>query len=474
MLDQSFSAKNFEIIFNLSNRKGQIKLSDMPDAYQKIVDKLKEAKKQRLEIIKKKRSNWTEDDTQSYNFLTDEINELQEKKQKCLCEYLTEIAKKINSAQFQLQLEKHEDTDTGKDVYHIKDDDSKNAYYTIKQLQYNIQRTFKVQQANRHAILTNIKILLNTKLPLYIIRSDISEFYESIPQKRLLECISDNTLLSSRSVSYINGILNAYDIATKQAFDKGKGIPRGVAISPLLSEIYMRDVDSKIMERQEVIFYARYVDDIFIVLTSLNGEETLDRYYNNLKQLFREHELTLHEIGDKCKLIDLFPEGKNTIESLTYLGYKLSINKTGRDIITTFSLSDNKKQKIKDRIDSIFSHFEKQSKYNVKQARKFLFDALKYIAGNNRLKGAKAGIKIGVYYNNDLLDSIEELDALTTYLHDKDINPSQDKFKTKEERDNYIKHIKKAIHKINLKDNWLNKKMYSLTSDTIIEIQNIL
>lgn len=36
MLDQSFSAKNLEIIFNLSNRKGQIKLSDMPDEYQML------------------------------------------------------------------------------------------------------------------------------------------------------------------------------------------------------------------------------------------------------------------------------------------------------------------------------------------------------------------------------------------------------------------------------------------------------
>lgn len=473
MLDQSFSAKNLEIIFNLSNRKGQIKLSDMPNEYQDIVDKLKETKKQRLELIKKKRSNWTKEDSQSFNLLTDTINELQEKKQKCLCEYLTGIATKINSAQFKFQLEKHVDIYSGKDVYQVKDDDSKNAYYAIKQLEYNIKRTFKVQQANRHTILTNIKLLLNTKLPLYVIRSDISEFYESIPQKNLLECIKDNTLLSSRSVSYIKGILKEYNKATSQALGEEKGVPRGVAISPLLSEIYMRDIDSQIQERQEVIFYARYVDDIFIILTSLNGV-TLNEYYNKLKQLFQKYELTLHEIGDKCKLIDLFPEENNTTESLTYLGYKLSIKKKGREINTSYSLSDNKKQKIQDRINSIFSCFEEQSKYNVKQARTLLFDMLKYIVGNNRLKGAKSGIKIGVYYNNDLLDNLEELDALTTFLHNKEINPSQNKFKTEEERDNYIKHIKNAIYKINFRDNWINKKMYSLSSETIREIQHKL
>lgn len=472
MLDQSFSAKNYEIIFNLANRKGQIKLSEMPDKYQKIVEKLKDLKKERFEINKKKRIDWTPDESKNYYFLTTKINEYQEQKQQCLYEYLADIANKT-SGHFKLELSQHEDPDSGKDVYQVIDDGSKKAFYAIKQLQFNIQRTFKVQQANRNAILTNIKVLLNSRLPLYIIRTDISEFYESIPQKRLLGYITDNTLLNSRSVAYIKGTKEEYDVKTTQSIDIGKGIPRGVAISPLLSEIYMRDIDSSIRERQEVIFYARYVDDIFMVLTSLNGE-SIEGYFNNLKQLFQRYGFTLHPIGNKCKLIDLHNESKNITESLTYLGYTLSIEKNGRNIVTTFSLSDNKKQKMKKRIDCIFSYFEEQSKYNVKLARKFLFEALKYIAGNTRLKGAKSGIKIGVYYNNDLLDNFEELEALTTYLHDKEINPFQDKFKTEEERANYIKHIKKAIHKIDLKENWLNKKMYSLTSDTIMKIQNIL
>lgn len=469
MLDQSFSARNYEVIFNLANRKGQIKLSEMPNEYQNIVERLKDLKKRRFEIKKKKRADWTPDDSQNYNLLTTQINEVKEQKQQRLYEYLTEIADKT-SGHFKLELNKHVDPNSGKDVYQVIDDGSRMAFYTIKQLQYNIQKIFKVQQANRHAILTNIKALLNSRLPLYIIRTDISEFYESIPQKRLLGYITDNTLLNSRSVAYIKGIIEEYDIKTSQSIDIGKGIPRGVAISPLLSEIYMRDIDSSIRERQEVIFYARYVDDIFMVLTSLNGE-TIDGYFNNLKQLFQKYGLTLHAIGDKSKLIDLYNESKNITESLTYLGYKLSIEKKGRDIVTIFSLSDNKKQKIINRIDNIFSYFEEQSKYNVKQARDFLFNGLKYIAGNNRLKGAKSRIKIGIYYNNDLIDKVDELDEITNYLYAKVVNPSHNKFGTDEELNNYIQHIKKAILKINFRENWINKKMYSLSSETIKEIQ---
>lgn len=472
MLDQSFSAKNYEIIFNLANRKGQIKLSEMPDEYQNIVERLKDLKKKISEIKKKKRTNWTPDESKNYNLLTTQINEVQEQKQQCLYAYLANIADKTTGC-FKLELSKHADSDSGKDVYQVIDDGSRMVFYAIKQLQHNIQKTFKVQQANRHAILTNIKVLLNSRLPLYIIRTDISEFYESIPQNRLLGYITDNTLLNSRSVAYIKGILEEFDIKTAQSIDRGKGIPRGVAISPLLSEIYMRDIDSFIRERQEVIFYARYVDDIFIVLTSLN-RETIDGYFNNLKQMFQRYGLTLHTTGDKCKLIDLYNENKNITESLTYLGYTLFIEKKGRDIITTFNLSDNKKQKIKNRIDNIFSYFEEQSKYNVKLARDFLFNGLKYIAGNNRLKGAKSRIKIGIYYNNDLLDKVDELDEFTNYLYAKVVNPSPIKFKTYEERNNYIEHIKKAIRKINFRENWSNKKMYSLGSETIKEIQHRL
>ena len=100
-----------------------------------------------------------------------------------------------------------------------------------------------------------------------------------------------------------------------------------------------------------------------------------------------------------------------------------------------------------------------------------MFNGLKYIAGNNRLKGAKSRIKIGIYYNNDLIDKVDELDEITNYLYAKVVNPSHNKFGTDEELNNYIQHIKKAILKINFRENWINKKMYSLSSETIKEIQ---
>lgn len=38
MLDQSFSASNFEAIFNMENRKGQVDISTMSSTYQTILE----------------------------------------------------------------------------------------------------------------------------------------------------------------------------------------------------------------------------------------------------------------------------------------------------------------------------------------------------------------------------------------------------------------------------------------------------
>lgn len=46
MLDQSFSAHNFEVIFTMENRKGHIDITMMSQAYQDVLTEIKNAKMQ--------------------------------------------------------------------------------------------------------------------------------------------------------------------------------------------------------------------------------------------------------------------------------------------------------------------------------------------------------------------------------------------------------------------------------------------
>ena len=199
--------------------------------------------------------------------------------------------------------------------------------------------------------------------------------------------------------------------------DKGRvpadqGIPRGIAISSPLSEIYMDRLDKIIRTKREVVFYARYVDDIFIILSSLGDAKSLKVYYQDLVDLFSRYGLTLQPDGSaKCKLTDKFCKnsGGTLSEDFTYLGYHLYLVKTRNELRTIFGLSDRRKQTLKERMDHCFDHFTELVKVNPIQARHDLMDGLNIISGNIRLSKAKSGVKVGFFYNNDLLDREEDL-----------------------------------------------------------------
>ena len=162
--------------------------------------------------------------------------------------------------------------------------------------------------------MTNIKLLLKTKRPYYIIRTDVSSFFESIPQDQLRHTIMDNTLLSYKSKVFVNAILKEYEIEKAKLKDDerdgmkdGCGVPRGIGISSLLSEIYMRDLDGSIKKRPEVIFYVRYVDDIFMLLAELPQGKDLKNYYGDLAEEFKKKGLSLKSPTDvKCSLFNCF------------------------------------------------------------------------------------------------------------------------------------------------------------------------
>lgn len=464
MLDQSFSAENFETIFNIENRKGVLDKDRLSDAYKMCTDYIKELQGKQILLRMKKRINWLDREKEEYEIGEKLIKEQQKKKLQILKVDLEQIAQKANSRNFRFCLNTH--TENGKDVYTINEDNE--AFYVMKCLQNNIRRTFKVQAANRHSIMSQIKSILSDNLPKYIIRTDVSSFFESIPHNRLLSRIDENTLLNVKSRCYIKAILKEYDrVKNGSLYQLGLGVPRGVGISSYLSELYMTDVDRNIQQRPEVIYYARYVDDIFIVLSYLPLNVTIQDYYDDLSSLFTKNSLTLKSTNDtKCSLIDLYtsvPSNQNRKFELTYLGYHLYIEKNSNKIAVQYGLSNKKKEKIKERIDKSFTRFSNESKYDIKRAKKEFVDSLKQITGNIKLSNSKKGIKAGIYYTNDLLDKIEELDLLTDYLHQKDIVLYCYLFKKEEEKDRYIELLHNRIKKFNFRNNWEQRKIYDIS-----------
>ena len=85
-------------------------------------------------------------------------------------------------------------------------------FFVMIQLQYNIYKTFKVVQADRNNIITQVFNLLKDGFPKVVIRTDISKFYESIPQENLFELINNNTLLSPQSRKLLKKIFYEFNL----------------------------------------------------------------------------------------------------------------------------------------------------------------------------------------------------------------------------------------------------------------------
>lgn len=467
MLDQSFSAHNFDIIYGIESRKGNIDIHSMPTKYLDIVKKTKDIKS----IIKELKNKEDDKSIEDLHHNKELLLELQENKKQALYEHLEEISDIVNSSSFRFELKKLKIK--GKEAFSI-DTTKHQQFFAIKQLQYNLRNVFKVRQANRHQILSNIKIFLDSKIPVYVIRTDISGFYESIPQKSLIKSVVENSLLNYKSKSFIRGILREYETTKdKSLIPENYGVPRGIGISSYLSELYMRDLDKKLSSRKEIIYYARYVDDIFIILSSLPNGKTLQSYYDDIVALFNDYELTLKQpgIGNKCELIDMYSSLNLKLQKIEYLGYCIEIERINGKIDCKFRMKKEKFDNIKKKMDNAIKHFNDLSVINVKQAYRDLMDSLDYITGNIALNKTKSGVKTGLYYSNDLLDNdLPDLKGLTRYLHSRKVEP-YNKLKGYEVLKS---RIESKIKKIDLAKRWNERKFNRFSLEQIERMESWL
>lgn len=92
------------------------------------------------------------------------------------------------------------------------------------------------------------------------------------------------------------------------------------------------------------------------------------------------------------------------------------------------------------------------------------------LTGNFKLFKSKNSVKVGLFYNNDLLDRKEDLDELTTYLKEHPIEPYaglKDYAKVKAK-------LVKRISSIDFNHRWRERKMFSFSIQRIQEIKKWL
>ncbi|RDY61553.1 antiviral reverse transcriptase Drt3a [Flagellimonas nanhaiensis] len=439
MLNQSFTKETFQEIFDRENRKGKNIEKLFKEEFSDSLEQLKLIQAKTLEI-----RNST--DSEHKKLLYQERKTLRSDRdaliKKILDESTRDLPVKINNIQM------NHGPRLGKPTF-ILEKNLEN-YFMSKKVQWNLARTYKVKQANRYAIVSQLINTLEDKFPKYVVRTDIKSFYETIPQKPLLSKINDDHLLSVLSKKFINKVIEEYNRLTGQVgASNPKGVPRGVGISPYLSELYMRIIDNEIRLLDDLVYYSRYVDDIIAVFVPADkaiSNLQLGKYKTKLLQVIKNRHLDVNiektHSYNLTKGIDMLnlrsfellddriiaKTIKANPKSINYLGcsigsvknlYKFS-DPTKRERTTielSVDLSEKKILKYKEKIKSAFDDFKNKRLKNERRAFKLLKTRIQFLCTNTKLRNNKANVLIGIYYSNPFVNNPSSFDILDKYFY---------------------------------------------------------
>ena len=289
----------------------------------------------------------------------------------------------------------------------------------------DVSKHYKRKPADRNDIIEQLKGLIGNKLPKCIIRADIKSFFESVPMIKLLSKLEDEGYVSPITIGYLR-------LISKHVSAKGvDGVPRGMAFSSYLTEIYMQGIDEEIRNLPHLYFYQRYVDDmvlLFSVDKSVhwpNFSRVVEANWTSLRDILADKNLSLHEEGEKKSIIY---SGKTNKNEFDYLGYKFIINQGSLAV----KLSDNRLNGYVHKIGAIFNHYNETARDNEsltdepkedggrrrkrQQPLKRLFGQLSALTGNGMLKGPKSNILTGIYYSNVHITCMDDFKALDKLL----------------------------------------------------------
>lgn len=262
----------------------------------------------------------------------------------------------------------------------------------LRKLHKNIKRIYEVQQADRNIIVKQMKLLLAENVDMRIIRLDVRHFYESINRERILAKLTDDARLSYQSLTLLQSLFNDPAIAA------GTGLPRGLGISAVLSELYMKYFDLDFKKIAGVYYYARFVDDIIVFCSNEASKELAWRYAGE----------ELSKIGlqlNEKKSYSLDPNQPGT--EFTYLGY--TFKKAGKNLSVT--IAQKKLNVIKTRLTKTFVRYSKDHNFDLLKMR------IKFLTGNFTLYNPHTllPIKVGIYFNYKMANDVSALKDLDAY-----------------------------------------------------------
>lgn len=268
---------------------------------------------------------------------------------------------------------------------------SKEDEFILRKISDNLRRSLGIKPADRNELVPQAIKLAEEALDCSLYKFDISSFFENIDRGYLLESLRAETALDQRTVRLIENLLRSDQLK------KLDGLPRGLSVSPILAEFYLKSFERKCRQLKYCYFYTRYVDDIlFFCHADSNAIE------NDVRS-FLPPGLSLNPIKTVTLRLDangLVVKEASSASSISYLGYEIRFPHAKGELLRV-SIPKKKISKIKSRIAMSVTRFLKDRDFRAFQLR------IQFLTSNFKVGGSKqVGILYsGIYYNHRYMDT---------------------------------------------------------------------
>lgn len=394
-MDRRFSPTNLRKIWDSQTRKGK----DLLDFYPEVNRAYATLRQARNDARASTARN-VDPDGASHNALNVQVNDLKRVAESTLTEALTRTSQDLIA-----------DVEAGKFTWGLHPTKSKSgrqffgvgthpsAYFADKQLQRILGSQLALRPSSRQTIISALCRTLENDLPKHMVRVDVHAFYDTIDHAILKDKLGA-TRLAPTSRRLISLLLDQMALMT----GVDRGLPMGVGLSAKLAEYYLADVDLMFRNGANVLYYARYVDDIVVVHgKGRNVENTPSVVLNSIASELDTLKLRLSPTKQETRELN----NNNELAQFEFLGYAISY-KAQR---VRVELTHARHKVLRTRIDRTFEAWDRSDHSNHGR-RKLLLQRLRFLAGNTRLSHNKRQAMVGIYFSNPHVSDAKQLEGL--------------------------------------------------------------
>lgn len=174
------------------------------------------------------------------------------------------------------------------------------------------------------------------------IKLDVTNFYPTIKHDQLISRLRKR-VKSALILDLIKNAISTPTVVQSRTSDKAeeRGVPQGLAISNVLSTIYLSNIDRYMRKKTNLVYY-RYVDDILILCSFSSAQEIAEDLIRRFNKLGLEVH-TPDKMSEKSKIAKL-------PERFEYLGYQFDAGK--------IRCREGSLEKLKESLVSIFTGYK--------------------------------------------------------------------------------------------------------------------